>query len=165
MTVSVSRCPVPPDQQPLNEFKSLQSSWFFGWSNAPLPKFIGRLLLLWSLGWVLMAPIAATSFDPADALGQYLLMGSGGALLLPLLVLTRLYLGWAYVFRRLHDETIVYEESGWYDGQSWTKPPADSLQDRLISNYQVQPILQRLRYCFGCTGLLCIAGTTLWALL
>ena len=30
------------------------------------------------------------------------------------------------------EATVPYEESGWYDGQIWIKPPEILLQDRLI---------------------------------
>ncbi len=162
MTAPVSGCPVPADQRPINEYKNLKESWFFGWSSANLKTFLIRFGCLWGIGWLLVEPIAATSFDPADHLGQFLLAGSGGALFLPSLVLLRLYLGWTYVYRRLYAEAVDYEETGWYDCQSWTKPPEELTQDRLICTYQLQPILQRLKYSFGVFGLLCVFGTSLW---
>lgn len=45
---------------------------------------------------------------------------------------------------RLRKKIIFYEESGWYDGQTWFKPPEVLTRDRLIVSYQVDPILQRL---------------------
>jgi Conserved in the green lineage and diatoms 27 len=164
MSAPVSTCPVPADQRPINEFKSLQESWFFGWSSADLKTFIGRLALLWGMGCFISSPIAASGFEPMEAFGHFFLAMSGGAIFLMSLVLLRLYLGWGYVYRRLHCEAVDYEETGWYDGQSWTKPMAELTQDRLISTYQVQPILQRLRYSFGILGLFCIVGQSLWSL-
>lgn len=35
--------------------------------------------------------------------------------------------GWSYVGDRLLSAVIPYEESGWYDGQMWVKPPEVSL--------------------------------------
>lgn len=31
--------------------------------------------------------------------------------------------GWSYVGDRLLSAVVPYEESGWYDGQMWVKPP------------------------------------------
>lgn len=31
--------------------------------------------------------------------------------------------GWSYVGDRLLSAVIPYEETGWYDGQMWVKPP------------------------------------------
>jgi cbb3-type cytochrome oxidase subunit 3 len=162
MSAPVSICPVPADQRPINEYKSLQESWFFGWSGANFKAFIIRLGLLWGISGFISGPIAAASFEPAEAFVRFFLAASGGAILMISLILLRLYLGWAYVYRRLHRETVDYEETGWYDGQSWTKPNAELIQDRLISTYQVQPILQRLKYSFGVLGLLCVFGHSLW---
>ncbi|WP_404788279.1 CGLD27 family protein [Altericista sp. CCNU0014] len=162
MSAPVSACPVPADQRPINEYKSLQESWFFGWSSADFKTFIVRLGCLGGTSGFIAGPIAAASFDPTEAFGRFFLAASGGIILLVSLILLRLYLGWAYVYRRLHCETVDYEETGWYDGQSWTKPHAELAQDRLISTYQVQPILQRLKYSFGVLGLLCIVGRSLW---
>lgn len=36
--------------------------------------------------------------------------------------------GWSYVGDRLLSAVIPYEESGWYDGQMWVKPPEVSAQ-------------------------------------
>jgi Conserved in the green lineage and diatoms 27 len=162
MAAPVSICPVPADQRPINEYKSLKESWFFGWSSANFKTFILRLGLLWGISCFISVPIAAVSFEPAEAFGQFFIATSGGAIFLISLILLRLYLGWAYVDRRLHCETVDYEETGWYDGQSWTKPHAELIQDRLISTYQVQPILQRLKYSFGILGLFCVVGQSLW---
>jgi Conserved in the green lineage and diatoms 27 len=164
MTAPVTCCPVPADQRPVNEYKSLQESWFFGWSSADLKRFLVRLGCLWGLSWVISGPIAASSFDPTDAAVRFVLATSGGGFFLVSLVLLKLYLDWSYVHRRLYSETVDYEETGWYDGQSWTKPSQELNQDRLISTYQVQPILQRLKYTFGVLVLLSGLGVSLWHL-
>ena len=43
------------------------------------------------------------------------------------------------------EATVPYEESGWYDGQVWIKPPEILLQDRLIGTYEIYPGLIRLQ--------------------
>ena len=43
------------------------------------------------------------------------------------------------------EATVPYEESGWYDGQVWIKPPEILLQDRLIGTYEIYPGLLRLQ--------------------
>jgi hypothetical protein len=53
------------------------------------------------------------------------------------------------VGNRLQLRDLPYEESGWYDGQIWTKPDDVFNRDRLIVDYQVKPILTRLRKTFG----------------
>lgn len=39
----------------------------------------------------------------------------------------RVLQGWSYVGDRLLSAVIPYEESGWYDGQMWVKPPEVSI--------------------------------------
>ena len=41
--------------------------------------------------------------------------------------------------------TVTYEESGWYDGQTWVKTNEVLIQDRLIGIYEVLPVINRLR--------------------
>lgn len=41
--------------------------------------------------------------------------------------------------------TVEYEETGWYDGQTWVKTPQVLMRDRLMSNYTVKPALARLK--------------------
>jgi hypothetical protein len=41
--------------------------------------------------------------------------------------------------------SISYEESGWYDGQTWEKTPNVLIQDTLVAEYQVGPILNRIQ--------------------
>jgi hypothetical protein len=61
-----------------------------------------------------------------------------------ILIILRLYLAWMYIYDRLMKATVSYEESGWYDGQTWIKTPEILIQDRLTGTYEVLPILKRL---------------------
>ncbi len=165
MESPVSVCPVPLEQQPLNEYKDLSESWFYRWGLLDLNPYLKKLTWVWGWSWLISGPVSAASFLPRKHLGEFLLCGSAGATLLLSLVLLRLYLGWWYVRDRLSRSTIFYEESGWYDGQTWVKTPEMWQQDLLIMNYQVQPILQRLHRTFIGLGVMAIAGMILWILL
>jgi hypothetical protein len=159
---TTSTCPVPSEQRPLNEFQDLKESWFFRWATLELRGYMTPMIWIWGLSWLVFGPVAAVSFPPGKYLGHFLLSGSAGASLFLALVLLRLYLGWFYVRDRLLNQTVVYEESGWYDGQTWTKPPEVLTQDRLIVTYEIQPILQRLRRTFWVLGALLVSGGILW---
>ena len=82
-----------------------------------------------------------------------------------ILALVRLYLGWSYVRDRLISSTIFYEETGWYDGQNWTKPEEVVTRDRLIVNYQVKPYLKRLQITLGLLTLFLLIGCMIWNVL
>ncbi|NET56983.1 MAG: CGLD27 family protein [Symploca sp. SIO2E6] len=162
MESSVSICPVPEEQQPINEYQELQESWFFRWVTLDLSSYISKLLFVWGLSWFVSAPVAAVSFAPKKYLLHFILAASAGAGVFLVLTLLRLYLGWSYIRSRLLQETIFYEESGWYDGQTWTKTPEIFARDRLIVSYQIQPILQRLQRTFAILVLFVVGGGLIW---
>ncbi len=161
----VSNCPVPFEQQPLNEYEQLKSSWLFRDCTLSWREYITKLTWIWSLSWAIAAPVAAVSFPPHKEIGRFLLCGGAGASIGVLLLLLRLYLGWSYVQNRLASPVISYEESGWYDGQTWTKPQEVLTRDRLIVTYQIKPIIQRLQITFSGLAVLFVIGTIVWHLL
>jgi Conserved in the green lineage and diatoms 27 len=155
-------CPVPAEQQPINEYQELKESWFFRWATVDWLDYIKPVLILWGMSWLIVAPVAQVSFPFAKYPAQFLLSGAAGAMVIPALALLRLWLGWFYVRDRLLKAEIFYEESGWYDGQTWEKPEAVLERDRLIVTYQIQPILRRLAWTFaGLLGLI-LTGVLIW---
>lgn len=164
MNLPVSVCPVPLEQQPLNEYVALKESWFYCWATLSLRQYLVPLLWIWGLSWIVTGPIAATSFVPAKYPLQFALSSAAGASLLLSLVLLRLYLAWFYIRGRLLQETVFYEESGWYDGQYWTKPQEIIARDRLIVTYEIQPILRRLHRTWGWLAVGLLLGLLAWQL-
>ncbi|MEA5510100.1 CGLD27 family protein [Crocosphaera sp. UHCC 0190] len=159
---SIQICPVPTEQQPVIEYESLKESWFFRWATLEKGDFWRKIAWIWGIGWVMASPIAAASFPPEKRLLGFTLASNLGAGLILGLILLQLYLGWRYVSDRLSKETIFYEESGWYDGQTWPKPPEMLTRDRLIVSYQVAPILQRLIRTTGILALLMMGDSMVW---
>jgi hypothetical protein len=156
--------PVPEDQQPLREYEQLRQSGFFRWVMLEPWTYARRLVWVGAGAGAIVAPIAAASFPPAKALGHLMLSVVGGALLLLSLVVLRLYLGWSYVGQRLSQQAVAYEESGWYDGEVWVKPPEELAKDRLLVDYQVRPILRRLYRTFIAMAAIAVAIAMLWPL-
>jgi len=162
---TVSFCPVPQEQRPINEYEELKESWFFSWGTLPLISYIRKLVWVGFWGWLVAAPIAAASFPPAKYLIQFILASMAGAELLVALFLLRLYLGWSYVHDRLQKDRVFYEESGWYDGQTWLKPKTMLDRDRLIVFYQIKPILGRIKKTFLSLAGLTAIGSFMWLFL
>ncbi len=155
-------CPVPLEQQPEYEYQQLQDSWFFSWVTLQPRSYVKKILCL-GLGLLtIAAPIAAASFPPTEYPLKFILSSLGGSGFLSTLFLVRLYLGWSYLRDRLYKAKISYEESGWYDGQIWEKPPSMLDRDRLIVTYEIQPILWRLQKTFLCISILGIVGSIIW---
>jgi hypothetical protein len=165
MKSSVPNCPVPTEQQPLNEYEELKISWLFRDSTLDWQSYITKILWIWGLSWLLAGPVAAASFPPQKQMVHFILSGAAGASVGVVLVLVRLYLGWFYVRDRLYTPTVFYEESGWYDGQTWTKPQEILTRDRLIVSYEIKPILQRLQITFAGLAGMFLLGTIIWHLL
>ncbi|BAT52279.1 hypothetical protein ycf36 [Nostoc sp. NIES-3756] len=161
---SLFNCPVPVDQQPLNEYEELKTSWLFRDCALNWREYATKLGWIWGLSWLIAGPVSAASFPPNKQLVHFLLCGAAGASVGVILSLLRLYLGWLYVRDRLYSMTVFYEESGWYDGQTWIKPPEVLNRDRLIVTYEIKPIIQRLQFTFvGLAGIFVI-GTIVWHL-
>jgi len=137
-------CPVPPEQRPLREYEQLCRSWFFAWPAGGATPLLRPLVMSWLVVLPLALVVAGGSVPLRHDPPQLVVAGAGAALLLPLLLLLRQWLGWSYVHRRLVAERVEYEESGWYDGQVWEKPLAWRQQDLLVARHQVAPVLQRL---------------------
>ncbi len=156
--------PVPLEQQPLHEYEQLQASGFFRWATLSLGAYLKGISGVWLGAWVLTGPLAAASFAPQRFPAHFALAAGGGASMLLLLVMARLYLGWAYIRDRLFTEAVVYEESGWYDGDLWVKTPEELAKDRLLVQYQVQPVLQRLRRTLLTLVVVAAVGGLAWPL-
>lgn len=146
---TVNFCPVPREQQPIHEYEQLKDSWLFDWGTLAIGKYSRKIawVAFWSL--VLAAPLAMSIFTPTQQTLKFILSCAIGVSLLTGLFLSRIYLGWQYVRNRLQSDRIFYEESGWYDGQTWMKPTAMLNRDRLVVTYDIEPILTRLRKTFG----------------
>ena len=137
-------CPVPPEQRPQEEYAQLCSSWFFAWPCTAQVSLDRALLISWLLISPLTVLVASGSWTLRHDPVRLLIAGGVAALVLPMLLLTRQWLGWTYVHKRLLSEQVEYEESGWYDGQIWEKPLAWRERDLLLAQHEVRPILGRL---------------------
>ena len=154
-------CPVPPEQRPLEEYSQLCRSWFFRWPTGDPIALAKPLLISWLLALPLCLLVASGSHELRHQPPRLVLVGVVMALLPPLLMLWRQWLGWGYVLRRLRADRILYEESGWYDGQEWSKPTSWRQQDLLVANHQVAPIHHRIGRGLLLTLVLLLGGAGL----
>nr|AYR06458.1 hypothetical protein [Rhodogorgon sp.] len=147
MSLSKDICPVPFDQQPLNEYNSLKSSCFFSWFGIDIKSYIQSVVIITCTASILFMPLVNSV--KSLSVGQCLVINCLLVTFTLIVILVRLYLGWSYVTKRLLSATIFYEESGWYDGQIWVKTADILTKDRLIGTYYVLPVLKRIRYTLG----------------
>ena len=156
-----SKCPVPREQQPTNEFIELSKSIIFS-----LPKTKKKLSLFLIKFWVgsfsLFLIISSGSIYFKTSPLKYILISFFSSLSIPLLISIRLYLSWNHVFKRLTSERVEYEESGWYDGQVWIKPLVLKEKESLIASIEVKPILKNLLQIFSIISVLALSGILLF---
>ena len=156
-----SKCPVPKEQQPTNEFIELSRSIIFSWPKTK-KSLIFVLTKFWMGAFVLFLVISSGSVYFKTSILKYTLLSFFSSLTIPLLISIRLYLGWNHVFKRLTSEIVEYEESGWYDGQVWTKPIVLKEKETLIASIEVKPILRNLIQIFSIILVLALSGVLLF---
>ena len=137
-------CPVPLSQRPLNEFNSIRNSWIISWPLLERNVFYRKLIY----SWFFISPVSLTISYGSDYLKNNIIeltiVSFTASIIFPILILTRQWLSWIYIYKRLNSENIEYEETGWYDGQIWEKPIDWRAKDLLIAQYQIKPILNHL---------------------
>nr|YP_009395194.1 hypothetical protein [Bryothamnion seaforthii]ARW63962.1 hypothetical protein [Bryothamnion seaforthii] len=142
-----NNCPVPFDQQPLNEYLSLKKSILFSWSLSQIRPFVFGLLLIFLFIYFVLSLLIIPLMSRSNIFKVFSLDFFISNIFL-FVIFIRLYLGWSYIMKRLLSATVFYEESGWYDGQVWVKTSKYLIQDRLIGLYQIKPFIQRIKYTF-----------------
>ena len=152
-----SKCPVPREQQPTNEFIELSKSKLFSWPKTK-KSLVLTLIKFWFGGFFLFLVISTGSVYFKTSLLKYILLSFFSSLSIPLLIAIRLYLGWNHIFKRLTSEKVEYEESGWYDGQVWEKPLALKEKESLIASIEVKPILKNLIQIFSIFSVFALSG-------
>ena len=156
-----SKCPVPLEQQPTNEFIELSKSVIFSWPKTKKSLII-VLFKFWIGTFILFLIISSGSIYFKKSILKYILLSFFSSLSIPFLISLRLYLGWNHVFKRLNSESVEYEESGWYDGQVWVKPLVLKEKESLIASLEVRPILKNLIQIFSIFLMLALSGILLF---
>ena len=155
--MSESKCPVPKEQQPTNEFIELSKSSIFSWPKTKKSLII-VLIKFWLGTFALFLVISSGSIFFKTSVLKYVLLSFFSSLSIPILISIRLYLGWNHIFKRLTSEKVEYEESGWYDGQVWIKPLVLKEKESLIASIEVKPILKNLIQIFSIISVLALSG-------
>ena len=152
-----SKCPVPKEQQPTNEFLELSNSRLFALAKSN-EKFSIILISTWLVAFLIFLVISSGSSYFHTYLLKYIFLSFFGSLSVPLLITIRLFLGWSHIYKRLTSEIIEYEESGWYDGQTWIKPIELKEKESLIASIEVKPILENLTQASSILILIILIG-------
>lgn len=154
-------CPVPKEQRPLNEYKKIKESNNFIWCINGKSIYVKSLFYMFISSFIISSLLLiVTSFSFAN-IKYFFIYSLIGSIIIMIFLCLRSYLGWHYIYNRLMEATVPYEESGWYDGQIWIKPPEVLIQDRLIGTYEIYPGLSRLHLTLTFLSVLFFAILTL----
>lgn len=165
MFTSKDLCPVPFDQQPLNEYVALKNSCFFSWSILPLNNYLHKIYIIFCSLFILFVPIVLAITPHSKQIFSFILLNLLMITFILIFVFVRLYLGWSYIIKRLISATVFYEESGWYDGQIWIKTADIMTKDRLVGLYEVTPYIDRIKYSLCITIMLFTLESLLYYLI
>ena len=139
------QCPVPTYQRPLSEYNDLKNSFTFSWTAEQTVPFTKTLVVFFICLVMFSSVIITNSHEwQTHRITSFLEIIMSAIWMCNLWIL-RLYLAWKYIYKRLMNATITYEESGWYDGQTWVKTNMILQKDILVGTYEVLPIINRLR--------------------
>ena len=159
---TINFCPVPTEQQPINEYEKLKESWLFDWGTLAAGQYSQKIVWVSVWSGILAVPLAMSVFDPKHDIFHCVLSSLMGVSFLTGIFISRIYLGWQYIKNRLKSDRIFYEESGWYDGQTWLKPTAMLNRDRLVASYEIDPILNRFHKTYGLLAGSIILSSLFW---
>ncbi len=137
--------PVPFEQRPVQEFIEISNSWFFKWPLNKLNVFFTKLIICWLVGTLIFLTIATGSYYLMSHKNELFFTSLIYSLSFPLIILIRQYLGWEYIYKRLNNNIIEYEETDWHDGQRWKKPLNMQKKDQLIATFEVMPTIILLK--------------------
>lgn len=144
------KCPIPIEQQPLNEYFSLKDSWLFSISTYKWKIYLQYIIRIYFILFLSIF-LVMLFFQPLKNIDNIVKTLCLDCLIIDTIIMficVRMYLGWSYVCKRLLSATVFYEESGWYDGQIWIKTSESLMQDRLIGLYEVTPSIYKIQYTF-----------------
>ena len=140
-----SACPVPLEQQPIQQYRHLRESRFFRWAILKRDKYTVKLLAVGISGLLLTLLVFAAK-DQYNIYKYNFWVSTVIAQLIVLVFLIRLYAAWEYIYLRLISQRIDYRILATRKTRLWDKPKLWLAQDRLIARFQVRPTLKRLKH-------------------
>jgi hypothetical protein len=104
---STVECPVPWEQQPVNEYQMLNETGLFAWATDPLLSFGIRISAVTvGVSALVGYPIVSLSINAEQEFLKCCMGALCGGILAATVVTLRLYLGWAYIGNRLFSATV-----------------------------------------------------------
>lgn len=137
-------CPVPRDQRPFYEYMKRKQSIFLGFVGLNESSYTSRFFSILISLFIISLPITSLFIPIIYYPIQNILINLLVCLIIQSLIYGYFYITWKYAGKRLVVAKVWYEESGWYDGKIWIKPPSILKHERLLYYYQLVPLVNRL---------------------
>jgi len=137
-------CPVPRDQRPFYEYIKRKDSSILGCVGLNEFNYTRRFLITLGGIFALILPFTCWFINLSYYPVQTLLVNLFISLTFQSLLYGYFFITWVYAGKRLVAAKVWYEESGWYDGRVWIKPPSILRHERLLYHYQLVPLIKRL---------------------
>lgn len=137
-------CPVPRDQRPFYEYIKRKDSSILGWVGLNEFNYTRRFFVTLTGIFTITLPFTCWFNSLLYYPLQTLLVNLFISLTFQTLLYSYFFITWIYAGKRLVAAKVWYEESGWYDGRVWIKPPSILRHERLLYHYQLVPLITRL---------------------
>nr|YP_009546202.1 hypothetical protein [Gloeochaete wittrockiana]ASQ40263.1 hypothetical protein [Gloeochaete wittrockiana] len=141
--MNINGCPVSFEQRPINEYKKVKKEKFLFIKKIIKNKETFNLFFI-IFFIMLLYIIYICDFEFIIKYNEYFETILLICFSITILLLGRLYFNSLYIAQRLLSASIKYEESGWYNGQIWTKFNVLTIRDRLIIKYCFEPLIINL---------------------
>jgi hypothetical protein len=137
-------CPVPENQKPTSQYVQLKEGAFTSWATLPYKKYQVKNIRTFITLFMITSFFHPFFWDKNEnfwsVFFQNFLISNFLFSFCFLILLQR----WKQIDTNFQKTTIFYEESSWYDGETWEKPSIVLKNDRLISSQKLVPIINRL---------------------
>lgn len=138
-------CPVPRDQRPFFEYLNSRQANFVGWVGLNKSGYSQKFFIALFFNTILSFSLINYFISFLEYPVRFLIISLIFSLILQTLIYCYFFINWKYIGGRLVDKKIFYEESGWYNEKVWLKPKTVLKQELVLYNYQVIPLINRIK--------------------
>lgn len=145
--------------QPANEWQELKETFLFDWPLLETPQFAQKVALCFGFWFLFSLPIASETWSADTEVAPRLLASILGGAIPSLAIVLRLLAGVKLVSDRLGSDAVYFESDerrpttavdlqrlGYRNqGATWIKPQEIAARDKLIKQFEVTPVLERLK--------------------
>jgi hypothetical protein len=139
-----SLCPIPEEQKPINQYIDLKENSFLQWIFLTKKKYQKKFVFFYLFTFVILFYFRFTVLIPEKF--HFFMENTRINSFFFLIFFSFLFVFFKDINKRLQNSKLIYEETSWFDTQTWEKPFFLIKNDKLISIKKIQPIFQKITY-------------------